>query len=769
MTRHRAGRSGRQLRLPSIALSSLLFVLVLARAASADDVKGRVIDPQDRPVVSAEVIVVHARRNGIAATAHTDAQGRFGPVRVAPGEYVILVVAPGLKSTRPAVTVTADRTAEIDVKLVTSAVSESIVVSAAHIDTPLSRATDSVSVESGESLAARQVETVAEAMRLVPGIGVVNSGGRGAITSFFPRGGEADYTLVLVDGVPQNLFGGFFDAAHLATTDVDRIEVVRGPQSALYGGGAIGGIVHVLTRHGGPMRVRALAEGGSQGTWHASGSAAGSRGPWTWGGSIDRLFTDGNTSEVPGLGGRVSNDDYQRWIGAGSLGWSNRPDRRLRFDLRAGRNERGFPGAFGSDPLDRNDGVDTVSRGRNESIQAGVSAALGSASSLRQTALVTFADFKGRFISPGFTPGSNFESEDRSRRTAARYQIDIERNRAGLTGGVEVLGERADNTFVTGSTFEEIPIERFIAGMFVEARPRLGDRVFLTGGVRVERIERRALDGDGFSRPSFDPDTVWSANPKVSFAWFVRPATSGNGGFLSGSTKIRAGAGTGIKPPTTFEIGFTDNPGLKPERSRSVDVGVEQSFANSALVVDLTWFANRYDDLIVSFSAGNEPASGFRSDNIANARARGLELGVNGQLGRGLTARATWTFLDTEVLALDGEPGEAPRSFAVGDPLVRRPRHQGSLALVWSAARGSVFVTVHGRGRMADLEPNFASPVLAAPGYATVAIGGSVRLTPQLEILARVSNLFDRVYEDALGFPALGRSAMVGLRVAAGR
>jgi outer membrane cobalamin receptor len=138
-------------------------------------------------------------------------------------------------------------------------------------------------------------------------------------------------------------------------------------------------------------------------------------------------------------------------------------------------------------------------------------------------------------------------------------------------------------------------------------------------------------------------------------------------------------------------------------------------------------------------------------------------------VGEHLTLRGGWTVLDTEVLALDGTSDEAPAPFAVGDPLIRRPKHQGSLALVWTAGRASAFLTVRGRGRMADLEPSFGNPVLDSAGFTTTTIGGGVQLTRGIEIIGRVSNLFDREYEDALGFPALGRSAMVGLRIAAGR
>src|SRR5438094_5543036 len=125
-------------------------------------------------------------------------------------------------------------------------------------------------------LEARQIETVADALRLVPDLAVTRSGGRGAITSLFPRGGASNYTLVLVDGMRANAFGGGYDFAHLSVADVDRVEIVRGPESALFGSDAIGAVVHIVTRRGGPPRVEGLVEGGSQGTARTTVGAAGS-------------------------------------------------------------------------------------------------------------------------------------------------------------------------------------------------------------------------------------------------------------------------------------------------------------------------------------------------------------------------------------------------------------------------------------------------------------------------------------------------------------
>ena len=132
---------------------------------------------------------------------------------------------------------------------------------AAQVETPLSRTSDSVTVIDRAELTATQTTSVADALRLVPGFSIAASGGPGALTSIFPRGGKSDYTLVLVDGIPQNAFGGGFDAGHLDTAGVERVEVVRGPESALYGDGAIGGIVHLVTRQGGPLQADAAIDG----------------------------------------------------------------------------------------------------------------------------------------------------------------------------------------------------------------------------------------------------------------------------------------------------------------------------------------------------------------------------------------------------------------------------------------------------------------------------------------------------------------------------
>lgn len=751
-----------------------LAITVIATPAFADTVRGHVLDPQDRPIAHAGVLIL--RGQTVVAEVSTDADGRFAPVTLPPGKYDVSVAAPGLRAQVQTIDITRDSSLELTFKLSLAARSESVFVSATQVDSAMSRTSDSVTAITRADLDTHQIDTVSDSLRFVPGLTVVQSGSRGAVTSIFPRGGESDYTLVLVDGIPQNSFGGGFDAAHLGTADTDRIEIVRGPQSALYGSGAIGGLVQIITKQGGPLRAQAHLDGGGYGTWETGASAAGSSGSWRWGAAIDGLSTDGDTRFRDNLGTRVTNDDYNRVNASGGIGWSDRPDRSIRVDVRGGRNEGGFPGPYGSDPLHRYGGLDTIARGTNTLGEVGAAALFGSASGLRHHANVTFANLKSEFVDESFTnPGvAGDPTVDRTRRETVRYQLDFNRHAIGLSGGVEYVHERAENSFVTSQDFDDkLPINRNDTGFFVEARPLVGDRAFVTGGLRVERISRDALAGDGssFGRPTDLPaDVVWSVNPKISAAWYVRPTGAGPAsGFGAGWTKIRGGAGTGIKPPTTFDIGFTNNPNLKPERSKSYDLGIEQALAGSALVLDLTWFSNRYDDLIVAVPTAISGQTKYRTDNIANARSRGLEFGASARFPAGVAVRGSWTLLDTEVLGVDGLPTFAPSPYKVGDRLFRRPPQQGSLDVTWAAGRITIFGTVNGRGTMTDIEPNFGSPTFDNPGYAVASIGASFKLTPILVITARVNNLFDRAYEEALGFPALGRSAMIGVRVATGR
>ena len=742
-------------------LACVLYASVLSvSAASAAEITGRVVDPDGRPTSGARVVAVGPL--GVVRETATDETGRFRLADLEAGRYELHALRDGFRADPFVVELGPDDASDVRIELQLSAVTESIVVTAAQVDQLRSRTSDSVTVIGNDELRARQLETVADALRGVAGLGVTQSGGRGGITSLLPRGGESDFTLVLIDGVRMNSFGGGFDFAHLPIAEVERIEVVRGPQSAIHGSDAIGAVVHVVTRQGGAVGTDVTAEGGGFGTTRFAAATAGSAGRWSWGGAAERLSSDGFRGLAPATGERVSNDDYDRTDVSASAAWQHPRGSGLRSHFRFGTYDRGFPGPFGSNPAGFFAGVDRVSRGTNDTRSVMVSLTHPWTTALQQRVDFSVFDLDSEFTSPFGT------SESGTRRVDFRVQADAALPRGlGATVGVEVQRERAHSSFIVNAVADTTPVGRQVIGSFGEARLAVAGRLFLTGGFRLEHIERETLDADPFAfqpRPFFASDAVVSANPKLSAAFFLQPADRRGRQW----TRLRIGAGTGIRPPNAFEIAFTDNPALKPERSRSIDGGIEQAVLGGALVVELTAFANRYDDLIVAVGQAARDASRFRTDNISNARARGLELSGSWRTPWGLEGRAAYTWMDTEILALDRVAGVAPSPFQVGDALLRRPRHRGSLDMTYVRSRFTSFLRIGGRGRIRDVEPSFGTfgGLFDTPGYVVVATGGAFVVHPGIEVTLRVQNLFDRAYEETLGFPALGRSVLVGVRLA---
>jgi outer membrane cobalamin receptor len=746
----------------SIPIASFAFLISLLTApAMAATITGRIVDPDGRPVSGARVVVTDAM--GTVADLVTGADGAFVARDVPAGQFEIRCVADGLSAEPVAIALAAEEQRDVQIALRISAVAESIVVSASQIEVPLSRAADSVTVISGDELRAQQIETASDALRFVPGLTVTRSGGRGAITSLFPRGGASNYTMVLVDGIRANAFGGGYDFSHLSVADVDRIEIVRGPESALFGADAIGAVVHVVSKRGGPPHVDGLVEGGSEGTVRTTIGASGAGGAWNFGGGAEYTRSDGFTGTAPASGERVSNDDYRLAHVSGLVGWQRATGADLVVAGNLGRDERGFPGPFGSDPIGVFPGVDRVSRGTNDTRQIGGRFGHAWSARSRQRVDANYTDLAGTFTSPFGASTSG------TARFVGRVQEDfIFTPAVAASAGIEALRERGSSTFITGLTSEPVPVRRAIVGTFGELRYVGTEQLFITGGVRIEHITRDAVEanlGQFTARPPFPDQTVNSANPKIAVSYLLRGSGSDS------PLRLRASAGTGIRPPDAFEIAFTDNPNLKPERSRSVDAGLEQTFGAGKFVASATAFFNRYDDLIVTVGRSLVDASRYKTDNISNARSTGLELSAHARIIHALTLRTTYTFLDTEILSVDSLARVAPPPFNVGDPLIRRPRHQGAVDVTYAHSRATAFVEVIARSRILDVEPNFGSfgGLFYSPGYLVANAGASVRVGGGLELTARVLNVGDRAYEETLGYPALRRSAMVGLRVAAGR
>lgn len=746
------------IRVRSLPVAGCLLALA-SPSLFAEPITGTVRGPDGLPVAQARVVV--ERPTGTVVLTRTGPDGTFA-ADVSPGRYLVRVVADALVAEVRQVDVAPSAGASLDVRMRLAAVSEAVVVSAAQVPLTRSALGTSLTVLDEDELRTRQVESTVDALRSVPGLAVSRSGGRGSVTSLFPRGGESDFTLVLVDGIRLNDLGGAFDAAHLPLFDLQQIEVVRGPQSSTYGSDAIGGVVQLVTRRGGPPRAEAVVEGGSFGTTRANATASGTLGRLRLGSGIERLASDGFTGAAPGTGETVSNDDYRRTDATLSLGYD---DQRWQASglVRVGRNSRGVPGPFGSDPGGTYGGIDRVSRGDNETVAVGASLGYTINPTLQARGQVTLADRDSTFVSL-YSPDTPTASSNRL--LTGRGQVDgAVSPTLSWSAGAEVARERAASAFITETSGAPVDVTRGLVGLFAEGRASRGP-VSLQAGVRAERISRDALAGNADPwqpRPPFGVDVVTSVNPRASAS--VRLRDRG-----TSWTRLRANAGTGIRPPGAFEIAFTDNPALKPERSRSVEAGVEHGWLDGRLVVDAAYFWNRYDDLIVTVGRSLADASRYISDNISNARTRGLEATLAARPTRALSVRAGYVWQSTAILAVDGS-SVAPSPFAVGDPLLRRPAHSGFVDALVQAGRVSGFFRIDGRGHALDIDPSFGASggLYDTSAYASADAGVSVALHRRVQANVRLTNLFDRRYEEILGFPAPRRAVMVGVRVAAGR
>ena len=620
---------------------------------------------------------------------------------------------------------------------------EGLVVTAS----PLPRAADAVAqhvtVLEADALRAEGIVSVADALRAVPGLQVVRGGSFGANTSLFMRGGESDYVQVLVDGVRVNQPGGAFDLSGLTLDNVERIEIVRGPASALYGSGAMTGVVQIITRTGdGPLRGSATVRGGSFGRTDVSAEISGGGAAAVgYGFSLARHRTDGI---LP------FNNAFRNTVLSGAV--RLRPDAATRARISVRLSDRAF-----HFPTDGSGNVvDTNAFTYADEAVLGLDVTRRVAPSVGLRALVTMHGFDGgtddRPDGPGDTLGFyGFTSLDSGQRAAADLRVDLH---AGATtvvsigGNVEEERQRSFNESLSqfGPSTGRSDNRRWNRAGYVHAVTGRGP-VAANAGLRVEDNER------------FGGFVTYQAGVSVA----LRPGT-----------RIRASAGRGVKEPTFFEnfaSGFVrGNPDLKPERSRSWEVGLDQRALDGRLGLRATYFSQRFRDL-VQFTFSPPQPSDPNYFNVAKADARGLELSADARVAA-LTLDAGYTYLSTEVV--DAGFDEGPdAAFVAGAPMLRRPRHAWSLSAGYRAgARLRLDASLRFTGRRDDRDfSTFPATRATLDSYTLMDAGGQVTLwaaapgRPGLDVLVRAENLLDERYQEVFGFPAPGRGIYIAGRM----
>ncbi len=616
-----------------------------------------------------------------------------------------------------------------------------VVVSASKVPKPATSLTQPVTVLLGEDLRARGVTRLSDALREVPGAALVQSGSYGAVTSLFLRGGESRYTKVLIDGVPVNAPGGYFDFSHLTTDNIDRIEIVRGPASVLYGADAVSGIVQVFTRQGsGAPRASA---GVRAGTYHSLDVDADAAGSTPLGGTYSVGAAQHRTDGILPF-----NNKYQNGTLSTALTLVDGAGGDARISARYTAAEFHYPTDFTGQPVDSNS-YRTQHRltvgfngGRNltSNIQAHILAGSNDVTDLTEDIAIPF----------GATTPAHSASRSRGYRRSGEGRVAFFLPAdAALTVGLAYEQEHENSSNGSGpvggptAQTDAFDASRHNVAYYSELLGNLTDRVSYTLSGRVD-------DNSDYDR--FGTYRV-GANAALFPALRLRASLS---------TAFNAPAFNQLRP-TLYTVG---SPNLRPEESRSAEVGVVTSFRPELFRLSASYFAQRFSDLIQYVNGGPPTFKGSYA-NLTGATSNGYEAELEVSPARGWRGNASYTIVNPRVTEVDpAYQGDSK----VGDALLRRPSHSGSLVVSYARPSSVSFgAAISYVGKRADMDfAQFPSPHVALPAYSKVDLSTELPLTRLrrggLTLNARIENVFDRHYEDVLHFAAPGRTFLVGAR-----
>jgi len=592
-----------------------------------------------------------------------------------------------------------------------------VAITATKVETPIKQIGSSVTIITAEELAREQNRFVLDALRQVPGVEIRRSGSPGSQTSIFTRGTDSDHTLLMIDGIQVHDVSSPTGAAvmdHLMVDNVGQIEVVRGPQSTLSGSDSIGGVINIVTKKGsGRPTFSFSAEGGSFGTateWlHSSGGSH----LFNYSMSLSHMASKGFSS-------RPTNDEDD-------------PYRNMSFN-----------GRFGVDPSE-GFGVDLFGRYINADIEidTGGNPDLSETDSKQamfkaqphlellgglweQKLGIWMHDISRDNRGTGFVLPSAFQGTV----LGVDWQHNLYvHNSHTITLGTEFEHQNAEFN-VTG--FPDIDADTDNLAFYLQDMVGLWDRLSGAVGLRVDDHE--------------------IAGTKVTYR------VAGVFDLKETRTLFRSSVGSGFKAPSLselFDSSFgSNNPNLKPEKSIGFDVALEQTLIDGMLKVGATYFYNDIDDMIVA-----APPS-FQNINVENVVTNGVETFVTIIPIENLMTRLHYTYTDTEA--------RKAASFGIseGSRLLRRPLHNfsGDISYRFLKDRAQVTVTIIYVGERADLDPTTFATV-TADDYVVVNLPASLRLQDNLDIFARIENLFDRDYQEVLGFNAPGISAYGGVKI----
>jgi vitamin B12 transporter len=604
-----------------------------------------------------------------------------------------------------------------------------LVITATRVPTPVNDVASSITVIGADEIQQKQQLTLPSVLADVPGLNVVQTGGPGGLTNVFIRGTNSNQVKVLLDGIdvsdPSSLDGSF-DFAHVLTSDINRVEVLRGPQSGLYGGDAIGGVINIITKAPapGPLQLNGSIEGGSFGTLNATASASGTQGKLSY--LLDFAhFTTGATPVTPPSlvppGIPYNDDSYENATGTIKLGLAVSDN----VDL-------GLVARYVNYTLDTQNTVPEFLPDQTNTSQLFTRATahfVNFDGVLDQTFGVAFTDYRNRFLDPNFTSPEVFPPNP-SDFNGQRTKFDWQGNVTLAAGQIVTLGaeHELDRTAATTAVPPALVASYANDAGYVQLQSSFYEQLFNTLSLR------------------YDSNSQFGG--KATYHEGLAYLIPGMG------TKLKGTVGTGYNPPSLDELyenfpgaDFFANPNLKPETSFGYDVGFEQSLLANRLGFGATWFHNNITNLIDV----NDTGTSFT--NIGEATTYGVESFIFYTPWDPLRLRADYTY----TMATDD---------IMHSELLRRPKNKASLNAKWQVMENLTFsATAIYLGSWADVTRG-GTPCVSGGGYTVINIAGSYDLGNGVTAFAHIDNLLDRQYQDPVGFQRPGLGVFAGVRVA---
>lgn len=614
---------------------------------------------------------------------------------------------------------------------------ETVLVRAAREPISMNALGSAATVIGRETLAERQVAPLAEILRSVPGVAVNRVGVMGSQTQVRVRGGEANHVLVFIDGIRANdpAQNGEFNMAHLLSYDIESVEVIRGPQSALWGSDALSGVINITTRQAEPgTRGDVFMEGGSNGwqNFGVSGAYADER--WNTSFSANSLDTDGENISRQGN----EDDGYNNLTTNFGLGYRFSEDFRVDSNLRYSDSENDFDGTDFSTGLP----ADSDNKTDVDQLYGRVVARLATLEgrwSHQLSYAITDTNNKNHSENTFAPTGSDVTEADADVSVVAYQSSFLVLEGHTVVGAIERQEEdfkqRGPVDFGDPNRDESMDTDSLV----FEYRGELTDTISVLAGARHD------------DNSEFDDKTTG----RLSAAWLV----------LDGRTKLRASYGTGIKNPTFTERygyfnDFVGNPDLKPEESTGWDAGVDQRLLGDRLSLSLTWFQEELQDEINGFVYDPATGGSTAENENGNSDRKGVEFNGSWSVLPSLTLGFAYTWVDaTEDDDFTGETSNE----------IRRPEHIASANLNWVFLndRANLNLNVDYNGEQDDF---FYPPVppfqerVELDQFTLVTAAASYQLSSRLQLFARLENALDEDYEEAYGYSTPGRTAYAGLR-----